>query len=425
MNPNDGLKPLPKPVRLDPKKDNPTRKVAPVQRTAPRDTRPDATLRRTPFVRPEPMRRDTAPRPVLPKADMDLRYFENAQRSHGHKRPLSKPPRKNNKPLGAIGRGLGYVCLGGILIALLVMGGILMTSNNAIAVYLGETRIGYLPLNRETREWNPEDVQQQAITHRERTLVAEIRVNEQVSLTPVRVNRREITNVTITEIISQVSAGFTYQVMATAIYIHGEQIAIMRTQLAAEHVENWFLIAFRNENTIEAFIEGWELRNFLVPDEGWDTDNDAIERLDRQVEAVVGYVVQDGDTKGAIALRHGIPFNRLLEDNNLEPEATIRPGNIIYIRSTRPFLSVRTIEEVTREEITPVEIETRYNYQLAAGDINVIQEGREGLREVTLRITYVNGQPESEEAIRVNTLQEPELRIVEVGTAEDVIPPWR
>jgi LysM repeat protein len=305
----------------------------------------------------------------------------------------------------------------------MILGIVMLTSNNALAVYLDDVRIGYVPLNRETREWESDTIQQQAVDHRAASLDAEIQVNERVQLKPVRTNRNYISS--ITAVIAQVSQAFTYQIVATAIYVDGEQIAVLRTRGMAEHVANWFTEIFVNPATIETTIDGWAYGTVLREDADLDSTDAARERLDRQIEAILVYTVRDGDTKGAIALRHGIPFNRLLADNDLAADAIIRPGDTINIRTTRPFLTIRTTDEITRTETIPMDIISSENDQLAKGEIRVIQEGRDGEREVTVRIYFVNGEQAAEEVISALTTREPEERVVEIGISETIVPDWR
>lgn len=395
---SDGLKPLPKPIRLDaPKGDG--------------GARPDGTPRR------EPPKR-------IPPPDNDLRYFEQAQRSHGARRPVPKKVKKPRQQF-RYSKEVGIACLGLLCLGFIVFGIILLTSDNALAVYLDEQRVGFLPLNRETREWDADYVQAQAVAHREASVAAEIVVTEQVHLRRVRANRRYLTHATITEVISQVSQGFSYQIVATAIYIDGQRIALLRSQGLADFVEQHFTGAFDTSNTLEASIVGWELRTLVVPDEGLNTADFAITYLDRPIETTIPYTVRDGDTKGVIALRNGIPLSRLLEDNNLAPDAIIRPGDIINIRTTRPFVTVRTIEQETRTEVIPKEIDTREDDTMAIGDVRVISEGRDGERNLIVRITRENGTVISEEVISATMTITPETRIVEVGTSPTAVPMWR
>jgi len=391
----DNLKPLPKPVRLE----MPT----------PGDT---SNWRKPP---PRPEHRSPP--------DKGLSHFEQAQRSHGYRRPAPPPPKKKKKPPGRIAGGLGLASLGVICVGLIVLGIVMLMSNNALAVYVNGERIGYLPLNRETRDWDPENIQAQAVAHRARSVDAAIRVNERVSLEPVRANRRY--HETLDVIIREVSQIFTYQIEATAIYVGGEHIAIMRTRALAEHVANWFINAHRNPDTTEAIIEGWEYRTVIVSDGDLMSADAVIERLDREVETIIQYIVREGDNPDLIRRMHGITLNRLLEDNNLPTNPIIRPGDVLDIRTTRPFLSVRTTQDETRTEVIPMEVIRETNDQMALGDINILQEGREGERTVVVRMVFINGQLISEEIISATITTHPETRIVEEGTSTTAMPDWR
>jgi LysM repeat protein len=356
--------------------------------------------------------------------DPNLRYFEEAIRSHGQRRPPPKKAVKPPKP-NRYAKEIGIACFALICLALVVLIGILLTRDNALAVYLNDTRIGYLPKTRETREWDAAYVQTQAINHRAWSTGAEIRVNETVSLLSVRVNRRYLSNTTITELISRVSGALSYQIVATAIYVDGERIALLRAHSLAEYVERHFVGAYETQATVESSIDGWELRTLIVDDGAFDTPRDAISHLDKQVETVLPYVVRPGDMKGPIAARHGIHLNQLLDDNNLTFDAIIMPGQVLNIRTTRPFLMVRTVDRETRTETIPMEVIVNRNGELAVGTVNVLTEGRDGERRLIAETTFENGVLVRETIVSDTVIIEPLVRTEEIGTSETIAPQWR
>ncbi len=127
-----------------------------------------------------------------------------------------------------------------------------------------------------------------------------------------------------------------------------------------------------------------------------------------------------GDTLDAIARRNNTTIEKLCADTPGVTELTIlRPGDIIKVETTRPYLSVRTIEEVTREQAIPMQTDTRENPSQAKSYTRVIEKGSEGKEEVTIRRTLVNGvlEKDEEEIDRV-TISAPVTQIEEVGTME-------
>ena len=405
----DGLTPLPKPIRME----------------VPRGESPDNNNRKKP--KREPIKNVPPPKRDTPGAkDKGQRHFEQAQRSHGHRRPVAKKknqPRKQSR----YSKEVGIFCLGLICVALVVFSVILLRSDNALAVYLNDERIGYLPLNRETREWDASYVQEQAIVHRSAMVGPQvtIQVNEQVRLVPVRTGRGELVNATITEVIAQVSGRFTYQIVAQAIYVHGERIALMQSLNLAEHVARHFTAVFQRDDTVETTIDGWAL--LAVTSDGSDLDSAevAISRLDIRVDDILHYIVQPGDSLYGIAYRHNVSANIMMQENGLTVQSVPHPGDIIRIRTTRPFLTVRTLEETTRTEVIPMERVVDYDDELAAGTVNILSEGRDGERSFLVRSTFVNGDLLSYEIFNEVITVQPITRHEVEGTLESAAAEWR
>jgi uncharacterized protein YabE (DUF348 family) len=97
----------------------------------------------------------------------------------------------------------------------------------------------------------------------------------------------------------------------------------------------------------------------------------------------------------------------------------LKIGQVINLETTKPYLSVRTADEVTRTEVIPMQTEVRDNPSQAKSYRRTIQEGRDGKEEITVRITRVNGLLEKpEEEVRRVTVEQAVTRIVEEGTQE-------
>jgi len=377
---------------------------------------------REPLKRVPPPKRDT---PGANSKSKGQRHFEQAQRSH-ERRPTPKKKNTRRKQ-GRYSKEIGIFCLGLICVAFIVLIAILLTSSNALAVYLDDERIGYLPLNRQTREWDAEYVQEQAILHRSAMVGPQvtIQVNEQVRLVPVRARRGALISATIADVITQVSGEFTYQIMAQAIYVDGERIAVMQSLALAEHIERHFTAPFQVSANATTTILGWQLRTVVSDGTDLDSVDVAITRLDVRVEDVYRYIVQSGDTLYGIASRHGVSADVMLHDNGLTRQSVPHPGDVINIRTMRPKLTVRAEVTETRTEIIPMERIVEYDDEMAIGDVNIISEGREGERRITERLVFYNGELRSEEILEETILVEAQDRHEVMGTSESVAPPWR
>lgn len=82
-------------------------------------------------------------------------------------------------------------------------------------------------------------------------------------------------------------------------------------------------------------------------------------------------------------------------------------------------LTVKTTEVVTAKEEIAFEEVTKKTDKLYVGQTKVRQEGSEGLKEVTKKVTKENGKPVEEEALEEKILKEAKPRITLEGTKEN------
>lgn len=85
---------------------------------------------------------------------------------------------------------------------------------------------------------------------------------------------------------------------------------------------------------------------------------------------------------------------------------------------------VKEVEEITEEKI-PFENIVRKNSKLEEGTTKVIQEGREGIKEIKTKLRYVNDELSTEEVLEENITLEEMNNIVENGTKKKVVAPTR
>ena len=312
---------------------------------------------------------------------------------------------------------VGWSVAGIVIIALSIwfVRGLLV--DNAFAVYLDDEFIGYIALM--------EDLTSEAF-HEEALLSLQaqrgnvrVRVDQRVTIQATRTaaRNREARGDIIARITRE---GFTFDIAAFAIYVNNEQQALLRTQSDLNHVEFMLQEPWWNENTVSAeFVGGWEIRTMYVcPDETeFDTPDSAYFRLDQTVEQLYTYTIMHGDTLGSIAIQFGTRVDEIMGRNDLTT-SNIFPGETLQIYTQMPLLSVRTFDEIHRDEPIEAPTDTRHNADMPRGVPNIIQQGHSGLARVTERITRVNGVEQSRETLEAETIMEPLPHIIEEGTAE-------
>lgn len=119
-------------------------------------------------------------------------------------------------------------------------------------------------------------------------------------------------------------------------------------------------------------------------------------------------VVTNEPTVGAVVRNLGI---RLGKRDRIEPKASAVPVSDMTIRVLR--VGVR---KEMKEVVLPFSTVQRRDSTLEYGRRKVIREGRTGLRRITFRSTYVNGERVSRRVLRTVTIREARARIVAVGT---------
>ena len=431
----EGMRSLPKPIQLD----------LPKERTKPRkrlhepdpESFHDASHEYMHIPEPEMRHKEVKHE----RETRGKRYFDSAQKAYGQHRPRERKPSKPKqnpkqqatitprlgkgdrlytpptakKPLvpPKVKRVLRFWALGLIAIAFIILGLINIFGHNAWAVYLDGDFIGYMPINREVE---PESVHESAVNHLSGFLLgATVQVNEQATVRPTRARASNIDEAP--DMIRRISQQFTYQIAASAIYLDGERIAILRSASDAEHVANEIKRQFTTGSTLTdltAFEEDWQIRTVMVEqDAEMDSPNDVRQWLERPVNDVIRHVIRQNDTQGALAIEFNTTVERIGYLNDITRYCILGTGNILLIEITRPRLTVRTIDQETRTELIPYETETVQNPDL-------IRDGRAGEQEIVQRTTKLNGvQVGAPEIVSTRTIREPEARIT-VETIADV-----
>lgn len=432
------LRPLPKPVRSK----APARPGQPVK-TAPRK-RPANTPMPTPTrqsqpINPDdfevPVRRTRTPnrasnthRPQEPTLGEALQIFARRQlrRYHGqHKRSYRSSPQgqqnrqrqyKQSNPRIMFYLGAGALALVFIsLVTLLIWSA---TNKNAYAVYLNDKLTGYIAIAKDVEETA---IQSQAVGLLEASIGARVQANETVTIKPVHASRKDISP--YSDLIDRISRGFSYKIAATAIYVEDRKIAVLKTIEEAKSVAEQLQAPFVKEDIyypVIDFVEKWEYVTTLVDQEELNTKEDALLQLDKKTRAMVDYVIAGGDMLGTIAVRNNTTIDKICSDNpGLTAATVLKVGQVIKLETTKPYLSVKTVEETTRKESVPMPVKNVENAAEYKTYTKVLQEGQNGEQEITIRTTRINGiQTEPEQIISTKTTIEPVERVVEIGTSE-------
>ena len=176
---------------------------------------------------------------------------------------------------------------------------------------------------------------------------------------------------------------------------------------------------YLNENTVDSgFVQSVEITYDYIPVDA-EQDLEATRTLllsDSEGASV--YTVASGDTYSGIAYAHNMSLSELLA---LNPEASVdslMPGDQLVVKKAIPFLSVQTTEAITYTEAIECPVEEVEDDTMYEGTSEVLVQGTEGESLVTANVVYVDGEERSRAVVSQETLREPTVTTMAVGTKE-------
>lgn len=167
------------------------------------------------------------------------------------------------------------------------------------------------------------------------------------------------------------------------------------------------------------FNEEIMVRNTYVKQEEILKQEDAQNKLLENRYDMIEYELKEGDNIWDIGMTHGTTMERILELNpSIEDETKMQIGDIIKVEKASPILSITTVEEATYKELIPADIQYVEFSDLYKNQTKVYQEGNDGLKELTVAVTKVNGEEVSRSLISEKKLIQEKTKVIAYGTKE-------
>lgn len=200
--------------------------------------------------------------------------------------------------------------------------------------------------------------------------------------------------------------------------IDGEVIAANSDQTAIEAVLQDLKLQYVSEATIDTdFVQKVEIAyDYIATD--FEKDVELIrDTLSSNTLEAVTYTVVKGDTYSEITKEHDMKLSELMA---LNPQASLDRlmiGDILNVKKEVPYLSVKTVDEISYTETVESPVEYVEDASLYVGDTKVITEGTAGLANVKARVTMLNGFEEKREIIKNTLVLKPVTKVIAKGTA--------
>ena len=172
-----------------------------------------------------------------------------------------------------------------------------------------------------------------------------------------------------------------------------------------------------NDTTVESgFVEDLSI-TYQYTASALEQDVEAIRTtLTSNTTGDTSYTVVKGDTYSTIAYRNDMSTSELMA---LNPQASLdrlMVGDVLTVKQEIPYLSVRTVDNVTYKQEIACPEERVEDSSMYTGRTKVLTAGTPGEAQVTANVTKVNGVEQSRNILSSVTLKEPTTRVVAVGT---------
>ncbi len=176
-------------------------------------------------------------------------------------------------------------------------------------------------------------------------------------------------------------------------------------------------------NTTVGFNKAVTLEEGIYFNESFDDYNDITSMLSGVQQAEKVYTVQTGDTLWAIAQKNDLTFRELCALNTnfkgapLTETSNIQVGDQLIVTKQEAMLEVRITKIEVKQEEIPFSTETTQSNEYNKGTTKTLQEGENGLRNVTMKNVYdTNGNLVEQTILSTETVKEPVNKKVVVGT---------
>lgn len=205
-------------------------------------------------------------------------------------------------------------------------------------------------------------------------------------------------------------------VRSTAIVVDGKTVLAMKNRNEAEQLLNKLKDTYNKYGGASDFKENIQLVDTLSKKDKIVSLAGALDIIKNGYQTTAPYKVKDGDTLWDVASRNGLSTDMLLAINPGLNSESIKPGDTIKLAKTESLINVETVFTKVASETINYQVEEKRDSSLLKGQKKVVNQGKNGQREVTYRITLNNGVEVERKQIAEEVTAKAENKIIATGT---------
>lgn len=241
--------------------------------------------------------------------------------------------------------------------------------------------------------------------------VDESKIETTVGVVPrSEVESREELAENLSEELGEVEFGYT-------LYIDGEPIAATTYAGALEELLDQLKRSYITADTVDCYFdEDVSVQTGYVDAELVMNLGKIAEILNETKAGEVTYTVEAGDSYYYIAELYEMTLDELMDMNPGYDVDLLRVGDVLTISNAVPYLTVISVERQRYVTNVPFSVEYEDDNSMYQGDYKVLSPGEYGKADVTVNVSYTNGQETSRQTVASATISEPVTELQARGT---------
>ncbi len=171
-------------------------------------------------------------------------------------------------------------------------------------------------------------------------------------------------------------------------------------------------------DTVVQFNHDVELVDGVFFNDSFSDYQDILDYISADQVQQQDYTISQGDSISLIASKNGLTMNQLYDLNpGLTEKSALFPGDTVVVQKQEAVLEVRVLKTVVEQETIPFDTTTSESADYAFGTTKTIQDGADGLQNVTYQYTYdASGNTLDVEVLNKDVILEPVTKLVVKGT---------
>ncbi|WP_028550632.1 M23 family metallopeptidase [Paenibacillus sp. UNC451MF] len=164
------------------------------------------------------------------------------------------------------------------------------------------------------------------------------------------------------------------------------------------------------------FVQKVELKEIKIQPQDVMSPEELKKKLETGDVQPTKYTVEKGDCVSCIAKKLDIPKQVIYQNNPTISDDMIKVGQQLDLTVLQPKLAVRTVEKFAESQEIQYDTEYQTDDSMREGTTQVIKQGKNGMKQVMIQVTKVNGLMTDETVLSEQVVQEPIKAVVRKGT---------